>query len=181
MTGKTMTSRNEDAAEAKAGLWVRVIGRRTWRLFGREEDEGSSLIEFALTLPVLLLVVTGTMTFGIAMNNYLSLTQATGVGARAIAIGRGQTLDPCSTGSSAFITSAPTLNSSKLTFSYVFNGVAYSGTTCSSSSTTTGAAGNLVQGQPAVMTVTYPCSLIAYNKNFVPVCNLQAQLTEVVQ
>ena len=48
------------------------------------------MVEMALVLPVLLLVVTGILTFGLAFNNYLLLTEATSVGARTLAISRGK-------------------------------------------------------------------------------------------
>jgi Flp pilus assembly protein TadG len=144
------------------------------------EQNGQSLVEFALTLPVLLLVLTGITTFGLAMNNYLTLTEATSVGARQIAISRSQTLDPCSVASAAVYAAAPSFTQSKFTFTFTFDGVNYSGASCASSSTSTGAAGNLKQGMPATVSVTYPCSLVAYKYNF-GTCNLQAQTTEVVQ
>ncbi len=139
------------------------------------DERGSSLIELALTLPVLLLVLTGIATFGLAMNNYLLLTEATSVGARQIAISRSQTLDPCAVASSAVIAAAPSLKSANLTFALTLNGTIYQGTSC------TGAAPNLKQGQPATVNVTYPCTLVAYKYNFGSTCNLQAQTTEVVQ
>ena len=52
------------------------------------------MVEMALALPILLLVVTGILTFGLAFNNYLLLTEATSVGARTLAISRGATTDP---------------------------------------------------------------------------------------
>ncbi len=154
------------------------------RFVVRLRDSGEtaqSLVEFALCLPVLLLVVTGITTFGIALNNYVMLTNATSVGARLLAISRGQTTDPCSIVSTAVYNASPTLKQSGFTFTYVLNGVSYSGTTCNSSSTTTGAAGNLVQGSPAQLTVTYPCSLAVYKANYAPSCLLKSQTTELVQ
>jgi Flp pilus assembly protein TadG len=144
-------------------------------------EEGSSLIEFAVCLPVLLLILTGTFAFGIALNNYLMLTNATTIGAQQLSISRSGPLDPCSATSSAVIAASPLLKSTNLTFAYVINGVAYSGTTCNSSSYTTGAAGNLKVNTPVTLTVTYPCNLAVYGANLVPGCTLRAQLTEMVQ
>ena len=144
-------------------------------------DRGSALVEFAFTLPPLMLLSSGMCVMGIAMNNYLILTNATAVAARQISVSRGQTLDPCATAVSALTAASPTLTASKMTFAYVFNGVSYSGTSCSSTGYTTGAPSNLVQGQSEQITVTYPCSLAAYNTNFAPGCTLKSQLTEVVQ
>jgi Flp pilus assembly protein TadG len=157
---------------------------RVERLLARLRDggeDGSSLIEFAVCMPVLLLILTGTFAFGIALNNYLMLTNATTIGAQQLSISRGQTTDPCATTSSAIIAASPLLKATSFNFAYVINGVSYSGTSCSSGSTTTGAAGNLLQGVSAKVTVTYPCNLAVYGANIVPNCSLKAQLTEMVQ
>ena len=160
------------------GTRVQTICRRVLRL---RDEAGQSLVEFAVTLPVLLLVLTGLCTFGIAINSYMQLTEATNVGARQLAISRGQTTDPCSTASTAMINAAPLLKASSLTFKWNFNGNAYSGTSCSSASTSTGAAGNLVEGTTASMTVTYPCSMKVYGATLISTCVLTAQTAELVQ
>ena len=144
-------------------------------------ESGQSLAEFAVTLPVLLLVLTGITTFGIAINNYITLTEATSVGARQVAISRQQTTDPCSVVSTAVYAAAPNLKPSNFAFTYSFNGVTYSGASCNSASASTGAAGNLVQGKNAQVTVTYPCSIVAYKYTFTGPCTMYAQTTEVVQ
>jgi hypothetical protein len=109
------------------------------------------------------------------------LTEATSIGARTLAISRGATTDPCATASSAVIAAAPLLAPASLSFTFVLNGASYTGTSCSSGSSTTGAAANLVQGANAIVTVTYPCSLIVYGANYAPHCSLQAQMTELIQ
>jgi Flp pilus assembly protein TadG len=144
-------------------------------------EDGQAMVEMALVLPILLLVVTGILTFGLAFNNYVLLTEATSVGARALAISRGATTDPCATASSAVIAAAPLLTPANLSFTFVLNGATYTGTSCSSGSSTTGAAANLVQGANAIVTVTYPCSLAVYGANYAPHCSLQAQMTELIQ
>jgi Flp pilus assembly protein TadG len=144
-------------------------------------EQGQAMVEVALVLPILLLVLTGIFALGLAFNNYVILTEATNVGARALAISRGSTTDPCATASSAVIAAAPLLVPANLTFTFVLNGTSYSGASCSSGSTTTGASANLVQGGNALVTVTYPCSLAVYGANYAPGCVLQAQITELVQ
>jgi Flp pilus assembly protein TadG len=157
-------------------LYVANNARRRAR-----NEEGQAMVEMALALPVLLLVLTGILTFGLAFNNYVLLTEATSIGARTLAISRGATTDPCATASSAVIAAAPLLTPASLSFSFVLNGSSYTGTSCSSGSSTTGAAANLVQGANAIVTVTYPCSLAVYGANYAPHCSLQAQMTELVQ
>ena len=39
----------------------------------------------------------------------------------------------------------------------------------------------LTQGSPAVLTVTYPCKLVVYGKDYAPNCKLAATTTEVLQ
>jgi len=143
---------------------------------------GQALLEFALCPPMLLLIVTGIMTFGIALNSYIELTGAVSIGARLLAVSRGQTTDPCATTATAVYNAAPFLTpTSNMKFTFVLNGTKYSGASCSSTSTTTGAAGNLVQGQPAQVTATYPCNVSVYGFNFAPTCTMTAQTTELVQ
>ena len=150
-------------------------------------DTGQSILEFALCAPVLLLVVTGIATFGIALNNYLVMTNAVGTATQYLALQRNVTTNPCQDAANSFVNASPNLNSANLTFSYSLNGTAYgaynglTASTCSSSSTSTGAAGNLIAGKPVQMTVTYPCNLSVYGHNYIPSCYLQVQTTEIVQ
>ena len=147
-----------------------------------QREEGQSLVEFALTVPVLLLVVTGIAAFGIAFNNYMMLTEATSVGARQLTVSRGQTLDPCNTLSTAVYAAAPMLKKTSLTFTISLNGSSYTGTSCSSGSSTSGAAAHMVLGTNAVVTVTYPVSVTVYGMKVIPAGSLlTAQTTELMQ
>jgi Flp pilus assembly protein TadG len=145
------------------------------------DDDGQSLLEFALTLPVLLLVVTGITAFGIAFNNYMALTEAVSVGARQLTVSRGQTLDPCKTFSDAVYAAAPLLKQSNLTFAISLNGTSYTGTNCSGT-VSSGAPSNMILGTNVVMTVTYPVGLSLYGLKLLPTGSLlTAKTTEVMQ
>jgi Flp pilus assembly protein TadG len=138
-------------------------------------------VEVALALPLLLLIVTGIMAFGVAFNNYIMLTEATAVGARQLTVSRGQTLDPCATFSNAAIAAAPLLKQSSFTFSVTLNGTAYSGTSCSGT-LTSGAPSNMVLGTNATVTVSYPYSLNMYGLKIAPSGSLlMAKTTELMQ
>jgi Flp pilus assembly protein TadG len=154
-------------------------GRGTGMMVERQssEEEGQALLEFAVSLPILLVVVTGILAFGLVLNNYVILTNATDNGARALSISRGQTTDPCATTVNAVYTAAPILRQSGYTFAITLNGTKYTGTSCNSSA----AVANMVQGAQAQVTVTYPCSLAMYGMNAAPTCMLQAQTTEIIQ
>jgi Flp pilus assembly protein TadG len=145
-------------------------------------EQGSALIEFALILPMLLMLTTGLLVFGVAMNNYLQLTHAVNVAARTVSLyghdaGTANNIaDPCATASTAVMNAAPSLNSSNMTFSYSF------GTTTASTTSCTSAASSLTSGSNVTVTATYPLNLSVYGKVFSQNnAVLQASATELVQ
>jgi Flp pilus assembly protein TadG len=77
-------------------------------------DRGQTMVEFALVLPVLCLVIFGIMQSGILYNNYITLTDATRVGARKAAVSR-QTADPVGLAIAATKNAASGLKSPPLT------------------------------------------------------------------
>ncbi len=154
--------------------------------------EGQALLEFALLLPLLLMVVTGIYAFGLAFNQYLQLTEATSVGAELLGFSRGQTADPCYTAAYAIQNSAPLLDPTKISYTFVLNGnsygpysglvVAASGSAPASSlcPTSSNAGATLAPGVPATVTVTYPCNLTVYlfsQSTF----NMGVAVTEIIQ
>jgi Flp pilus assembly protein TadG len=56
-------------------------------------QEGQAFVEFAIVLPILVLLVFGITQFGLAFRNYLAITDAARVAARAAAVKR--TNSPC--------------------------------------------------------------------------------------
>jgi Flp pilus assembly protein TadG len=119
--------RLRDKKTTSSGTRVKALPRAGRRFSG---EEGQSLIEFAFVLPMLMTLVFGVITFGIAINNYLMLTNATNSGAQVLAISRGQTSDPCATTVAVVYAAAPNLTQTNLTFAFVLNGVSYPGTSC---------------------------------------------------
>jgi Flp pilus assembly protein TadG len=62
---------------------------RTHKIRSRlERQDGQAFVEFAIVLPLLVMLVMGIVQFGLAFHNYLSITDATRVGARAAAVKR---------------------------------------------------------------------------------------------
>jgi Flp pilus assembly protein TadG len=159
-------------SEVRAG--VRFKSHGAARRF-RAED-GQSLVEFALVLPMLLMLVVGAAVFGIALNQYLTLTNATNISAQTLAISRLQTSDPCNLTTTTFYAAAPDLTHASLNFTILLNGIDVGGTTC------TAGAADMLQGAPASVTVTYPCNLTILGVNFAPSgCTLSAQTSESIQ
>jgi Flp pilus assembly protein TadG len=157
-------------AASKVCLKIRSVGKRI--VAGSER--GGSFVEFTLVMPVLLLVMTGLVSFGFALHNDLVLTNAVNTGAQLLAISRGQTTDPCATAYAAISGAAPSLKTG-LSLTFVINGATYTAT-----NTCTAGAANMVQGASAKVTATYPCVLAVFSMSF-PTCSLLAQITEFIQ
>ena len=86
------------------------------------------MVEFALVLPVLLLVLLAILKFGLLFNNYITLTESVRVGARQLSVGRGSA-DPCVTAVQATVASASSLNLTGHVTTSITNDNA-NGTTC---------------------------------------------------
>lgn len=135
-------------------------------------EEGGALVEIALTVPVLLGVLTGIITFGIAYSNQLTLTQAVGAAGQYLAQIRTSTSNPCADTFTALKNAAPGLTAANITMTLTMSGTQKTGTSCSGSQTL------LVQGAPVSVYATYPCSLAIYGKSFAGSCQLTAKVTE---
>jgi Flp pilus assembly protein TadG len=56
--------------------------------FQRKREQGQTMAEFTLVLPVLAILLFGVIQFGIVFNNYLAVTDAVRAGARQAAVAR---------------------------------------------------------------------------------------------
>ncbi len=70
-----------------------------------ERDRGAAMVEFALVLPILLLLVIGIVEFGRAYNAQVSIQGAAREGARALALG-----EPAAAVSAAVTNAAPSVS-----------------------------------------------------------------------
>lgn len=136
------------------GQWRRrrVGARRR----GRRED-GQALIEFTLLLPILLLILTAILQFGLMFNKYLALTDAVRAGARELAIGRGLD-DPCDPAVAQTVNSALTTG---LTSGQVTTTLA-SPDSCGSGTYPNRTGGSETQGNQATVSVSYPYSFTIF-------------------
>jgi Flp pilus assembly protein TadG len=89
---------------------VKLRSRRKIEL---RSEQGQSLTEFAMALPILALLLFAVIQFGIVFNNYVTLTDATRAGARKGAVGR-RLANPTSAVVTAVRNSATDLTQSKL-------------------------------------------------------------------
>jgi Flp pilus assembly protein TadG len=65
-------------------MWISTHNIRSKLL----RPDGQAMVEFVIVLPVLVMLLLGIAQFGLAFHNYLSITDATRVGARAAAVKR---------------------------------------------------------------------------------------------
>jgi Flp pilus assembly protein TadG len=138
-----------------------------------KNNEGVSAIEFAIIAPVLLMIVTGVFQFGLAMNQYLNLTNAVAQGALSLALSRGNTTS-YSAVTAAINSAAPNLVPGQITITVKINGAP-----CTSDGTCSPL---LAAGLPAYVKATYPCNLTVMGVNYAPSgCTLSAQTTQMIQ
>lgn len=92
-------------------------------------EEGSTVAEMALVLPILLGVLTGIFSFGVGLNQYMVLTNAVNNGARAFAMSApandgGTSImdsgDPCKYAAQTVQASAGNLSSSNITYTITY-------------------------------------------------------------
>ena len=174
-TGVLKNFLNPNRASSATQIASLPIGRRM-RAFLFGDEEGSSLIEIALTMPILLAVVTAICTFAVGFNNQLTLTSAVGTGAQYLQLIRTTTTDPCADTLNAIKSAAPSLNTASLNLTFNLNGTPVSGSSCP------GDQKYLVQQEPITVSATYPCVLsimpMGYGTKFVSSCQLSAKVTE---
>lgn len=169
LRGQAAVSSTAGAESLSLGGWL-----RTW-LYSR--DKGQSIVEFAIVMPVLLLVLFAIFELGIFLINYQTLTQAVNQGGVQIQqlsgldAGRGGTSDPCASVSTAVLGSAGNLITSgtggvQLTLQVGSNTPAgpspAAGFSCQNLAAAVQAGGTL----PITVTGTYPCVAASYGFNF---------------
>src|SRR5271169_6413403 len=92
-----------------ASAGVHNIARCDRARASAHSERGQALLEFAYLLPILMILLLGMIAFGITLNNYLEMTNGATGGAQALAVSRGQTLDPCMTATAPFYATTPNL------------------------------------------------------------------------
>jgi Flp pilus assembly protein TadG len=80
---------------------------------GHNDEQGQAMVEFALVLPILVLLLFSVIQLGMVYKNYLALTDAVRAGARKAAVAR-LSSDPQGTAVSAVDAAAADLDASKL-------------------------------------------------------------------
>ena len=182
-------------------VWMRPLTlRQKLHSFIGVREEGSQLVEMALVAPILLVILTGMASFGMALYSQQQLGLATAGAIQAVATGASYITDPCETTSTDVSNALPGWNAanisytltiyssttSTLTYTWTGDATLNSPTGCNSAGLTrlesTGS-----QFQPATLQVSYPYSwfpIFTWAKNgstFKPSGNLQTTQAAMIQ
>jgi len=170
-----VTTKSDNVAKRSAGnlrrsefAWVRT-------LMG-SDTQGGALVEMAVTLPLVLGILTGIMSFSIALYQKMEVAEAVSAGGRVLALERGDT-DPCAKVAAAIYAAEPGLTQGSYTLTFKLNGVS-TGASCPGAGGTANA--DMVSGGTAQVVAKYPCSLNVYGIKY-STCTLASQVTETVQ
>lgn len=185
-------SRDESGAGLHGIARYRLALRCAWLRSEIGREDGQSLVEFGIVVPLLLLVLTGIFSFGIIFNQYQILTNATNSAARAFALSAGgaanststaPSADPCAYVATIVQSDVPGMNTANLNYTIVYTVNSTStATTYTGTGSTAPTCANLVMNQSDTVqvTVTYPVSALLYSwtsKSY----TLTATSTEFVQ
>ncbi len=139
-----------------------------------KDEAGSVTAELALLMPVISMLLFGTIYFGIALTNYQQLTFGVLTGARSFAMARGSAT-PYSAAVSAAQTAAPNLTPASIALVFTVNG-----TSCASDSACSTAL-STATGLPAKLAGTYPCNLVVPFATTVTTCTLSTASSLIVE
>jgi Flp pilus assembly protein TadG len=146
------------------------------RLADIRREDGQALVEFALVLPILLMVATAITSFGLVFYHYITIEDAVRSGARTLSLGRGNSApspnDPCSEAITETFNSAVDAGLTKGNIHPIVGGVPM--TTCSGAS--------WVQGNQVTVTATVPCTINIVGLNLsCPGGAITAQATDAIE
>jgi Flp pilus assembly protein TadG len=158
---------------------MKIRGSKAWRALlpirrlrrgaDPESEEGTSLVELAITLPIMLTLLTGAASFSLGFYYLQELGNATTSGVQLAAADQGLVTDPCETAAAAVEGGLPNWTTTKLTFTMSWTdssgGTHSKGPTLESSSTSfscvtagngsTDTATAIGPNTPVILTVSY--------------------------
>lgn len=157
MKGKSeVCVKNRLYARGKAASGKRFLLRRFWA-----SEDANQLVEFAVVLPLFVLLLTGTVSVVLGLYNFQQLAVTTAQAAQQVAVAQATTAssDPCTAVVTYVKGALPSWASSSFTYTVSVTdsgGTAHSyGPTASSLSCTTGAS-YMGKNEPLTVTVAYP-------------------------
>jgi len=147
------------AVSGRAGARARFVDQWSGARLHSNED-GSQLVEFAVVVPVFLLLITGMFSVVMALITNEQLGNAAAVAAQPMQTGRGLLTDPCQTVVTAATAALPNFTASKLTYTVTITDASGTvntyGPTTGSGFSCTAAAAVLAANEPATVLISYP-------------------------
>jgi len=140
---------------------VNSCGRRLMRAAGCKGEEGNSLVELAITLPLIFAVLMGTGSFAMAFYCLQELGSAVSGAAQELGATAGTIADPCAQVVTQINASLPNLSTGNLTYTVITTDAAgtattYSGgTSLSCTAAGDGGADPEAPNEPQTVTVSY--------------------------
>jgi len=168
------------------------LARRARRIFGRRGEEGGALLEFAVALPLLLTVLTGTVSFSLALYFLQQIGNATASSARLLGAQAGTVTDPCANVAAVITSALPNLDSTKITFTVVittasstttygpFTPPVTQGNGCTQAGDRGGTSTQETANYPVTVSVNYAYSWLPVF-NFSPSSSLASSVTEIAE
>ena len=150
-----------------------LVRAARWASCLRGEEGSATLVEFAITLPILMATLTGTCSVAMGMYSLQELANATSTAVQAVANGPGITTgtyndsDPCAFAANTVTTTLPGWKTANFSYSMTITYVPSGSTTATTATYTaakgasfscTGGSGELQQDYPVELTVTYAYS-----------------------
>jgi Flp pilus assembly protein TadG len=161
--------------------WLAGVVRQA---LGLRSEEGGALLEFAVTLPLLMTVLTGAASFSMAFYSLQQLGNAVSSASQLIAAEQGLLSDPCATTVTTVTGALPGWTASKLTYTMVITdstGATHTyGPTAGSSFSCTAGASLESPNEPVVLTVSYAYSwlpVLAFSPSS-PLSSTQAAMAD---
>jgi len=167
------------AASGNARTSSRSAGRllRAWLHNG---DGGQSMVEVALLLPIVMMMLTGIFSVGVAYVNLGSLQTGVNLGASDLAGLYSVTSDPCADTFAIIASGAQSFNPAKITVTYYLNAPTSAAATGTKEGPFTGSSANscssiaLTERSYFSIYALYPCNIGMYGISFSSSCELPA-------
>lgn len=155
---------NSVRSSLRRAEWTRRLGG----------EQGQSIVETALILPIFLALFTAIVQLGLALGNEQELVNAVDCGARYLQTIGSTTTDPCADTYNAVTKAAPSLNPSQITLTLTINGSSpVTGNSCPAE------ASSLTSGTQVTVAVAYPYTVSIAGYSFSGwTGNFTAQSTE---
>jgi len=174
----------KNKSEQAHGGRLAAIGRH-W-IARLKDDRGSALVEFAVVLPVMISILTGTASFSMFLYNYQQLGFTVSNASQLVASQQGLLAngDPCATAVTSVTGALPHWTAGNFTYTVTITdsaGTAHTyGPTAGSSFSCTAGYALMADNEPFALTVTYRYTWLPI-LSFSPSGNLSASQTSVTE